>query len=65
MRLSSSEVKRLTNILRRTRKMRIKMKISKRISEGVFDYFLMDTDDSIERRINKSALELAIQFEKK
>jgi hypothetical protein len=38
--MSVREVIRLTNILNRTKKRRVKLKLSKRISDGTFDYFL-------------------------
>ena len=39
MNISKEEVIRLTNILHKTRKMRVKFKLSKRISEGTFECF--------------------------
>ena len=40
MSMSVQEITRLTNIMSRTRSGRIKMKLCKRISDGMFDYFL-------------------------
>ena len=40
MNMTIKEVERLTKIINKTRKMRVKLKLSKRISEGALDYFM-------------------------